>query len=144
MRGQNIDRIEEVRDWFLRVYSEKMAGGNAKVMLFEGHPSNPQKYHAMFVLGGKDSGYEGSPEEAWDDFFQEWSDYIREYPKKFTISIGHPNGGGQKKMRVNVSTNPQHEMGGSIGIAGMQNSFANMAGLAKLQFAINHKEVKTR
>ena len=136
MRTPNLDRIDEVRDWFLRTYAEKEDAGNAKVMLFDGHPATLKPPAALFVIGGRDADYSAEPEGAWEDFFAEWEDYLRDYGKKFTISIGHPNGGYQKKMKVVVSRAGDMDMPGVNGMAGLasMNGINAQMNWAKMQF----------
>jgi len=128
---KNVDRIEDVREWFLRTYEDKQANGNAKVVCYAGHSPNPSKEE--FSNGGKeDPEYIREATEAWEDVMQELQYKLRAHPKPFLFTVGNPLGGSPRRLRVHlVSQEAEEEV---AQVSGMPFSFNNAAGLAKLQF----------
>jgi len=141
MRRENIDTFERIKDWFVRAFDQKAVSGNAKILIFDGHPNNPTRFSELFSLGGRETDFEASPNEAWEIFFEEWNQYLTDFPKKFLISIGNPEGGSPKRMKVNVSLNPNYSIGGASGFG---NSWNESMNLATLQFNMFKSDFEKR
>lgn len=108
MRQPNVDNFAVIRDWFVRTYEAKQKDGIAKILLYDGHVLNATKLSEILSYGSADADAgefdPQSAEDAWEILFEDWAYHLREFPKKFTLSIGKPDGGAPKKMRVTVVT----------------------------------------
>lgn len=106
MRQPNVDNFVVIRDWFVRTYEAKQKDGIAKILLYDGHVLNATKLSEILSYGSADADAgefdPQSAEDAWEILFEDWAYHLREFPKKFTLSIGKPDGGAPKKMRVTV------------------------------------------
>lgn len=108
MRQANVDNFALIKDWFVRTYEAKQKDGIAKILLYDGHVLNATKLSEILSYGSADAEAgefdPQSAEDAWEILFEDWAYHLREFPKKFTLSIGKPDGGAPKKMRVTVVT----------------------------------------
>lgn len=132
----NFDNWERIQEWFINTYQEKQLNGNAKILLFDGHVNKPTRGSELFSLGGRETKYNAEPDEAFQDFMKEISFYLRNFPKKFTVAIGHPEGGAPKRFKIVVvepGTESQQQQVGMAGIGGF-GGIGNIDQYAKLAF----------
>ena len=102
MKRNRVDSFEQIRDWFCRAFNDKAQNGNAKIRLFEGFKTTLPAGGDLFTIGGGNTGFEETAEGAWEMFFEEWQYYLSNFEKRFTISIGRPEGGASRKFQATV------------------------------------------
>jgi len=134
----NFDPWERVQDWFVATYNEKQVEGKTKVSVYRNHVNRPARHSELFVFGGKESDYaESDPETAFSDFMKEFSFYLRNYPQKYTLTIGNIDGGSPKRLMINViEPGSETQLGTFAGVGGFSGvpNIGNADQFARLAF----------